>query len=300
MQEHPEHVLKQFEYLISRGQLASRNLKTWRGTVSYSLPAKDLGIIGTSTITFSPATTATQYQLELRDLKFAFNRLFRFYAYKVSLGFFIPEQNIEEFRDGVQKLKEIFAAFKKSTLDKYPAIIVDIRRKYEELAAWVWQNQYKNSGSPPESFVHKFCEDGLQKRHTPEVVEKRFKFFLTYTQPPNDPDSIRDLSVAVYEKVLQSRRGLTYYALKKRRQFLEAKCRGPRQRMAKFFALYKKLVFYDDSQLIVLLNELIDKAIRFPKTTNEEFAEMLRKLIRHLLDSQEFQLGIRYDGGQQI
>lgn len=60
--------------------------------------------------------------------------------------------------------------------------------------------------------------------------------------PPTESEALKDLAYAVYEKVLKSRRGLTYYILKKRRQFLEAAAGGFPSEDGKVFLALQKLV----------------------------------------------------------
>jgi hypothetical protein len=295
-----DHIVKKFEDFVRESEIASRRLMFWRGKVSYSVLASDLGLPGKSRLTFSPEVKPTKYQLDLREIRIEFNRLFRFYSFKVPLGFFVPKQHIEFFRKQVVVLDDMFSEFKKKTLENYKEIIKDVKGRYRELAFWVWANQYRNQGDPPESFVEEFCDAAIKKRYSEASMARKFKFTVMYVHPPTNPETVRPVAMSLYDKVLRVRRGFVYYALKKRRQFMETKSRGPRQRMAKFFKLYKNTVFYGDDRLIELIDELADRAIRYPKTTNEEFAEMLRVLIRHLMDSCDYPLGIRYDGGQQI
>ena len=294
--DYPEHMLKKFEEFVVKGCLANYRLSAWRGEINHSFAIDNVGFSGGSKITYSPAIRRTQYQVDLQMLRFHFKKLFRFYSYRVPAGIFVPERNIEYFKKEAIALKAELVKFKEDTIAQYPAIIVDVRERYQELAIWAWENQYKNIGMPPESFVRKFCDDGIEKSHSLSIVRNRFRFSISYILPPTDEAEIKELAFSVYDSVVRSRRGLVFYILKKRRQFLAALRRGPRLKIAKFFTHYKKSLFYDDVELNRLLDNLVHKAILYPDIKNGEFAEDLRKIVLYLVDSQDFPIGMRYDG----
>lgn len=301
MENYPEHIIKEIESHIVQGKFVFRKLGVWRGGLTYSLPANGLGVSGVATITFKSSPMKTKYRINLRTLLFEVKKVFKFYSYNTRSGFFVPRMNIEFFDSQMPVVKEMIYRFRDETLENYDTIIEELKDRYRELAFWVWANQYKNVGDPPTSFVLDFCEKAISKNHTKSIVKKRFKFEDSHTRPPLADEEVRSIAIAVYRQIIKRRRGLTYYALKKRRQFLEAtNSRGPRKLMCKYFSLWKNLVFYEDNELLEIMEGIRRMAILGYDSTNEDMAEALRKLIRYLMDHEDYRLEIEYDGGQKI
>lgn len=290
----PPAVAEELTRHFREGTTFLRKMSFWRGRLTYSLPADALGVPGKATITFTPKVDPTRYQLELRELSFDVDRIFKFYSYGSGQRFFVPGCNEETFRSQVRVALQKITEFRDKTLENYDLIVREIRDRYRGLAEWAWKHQYKNPGKPPESFVSDFCDKAISTRHRKPVVAKRFKFGLTECKPPRD-DEVEQAVDSLYELIIKRRCGLTYYLLKKQKQFLKAAKRGPRVTLSKFLALWSNLVFYNDSELLNQINHIRTQCLTGSETSNQEMADMVLKLAIYLIESEDYVLGIVYD-----
>lgn len=292
MLNYPPHIIEEYKKHVSEGVFASRSIGTWRGGLTYTIPSDELGMSGVASISFSPKVKATKYQTDLRLLMFEVKRIFRFYSAKVNLGYFVPAMNEEKFRKQIEEDTKTFFKFRDETLANYDTIINEIRLRYAELSFWVWKNQFHNDGDPPGTFVKKFTDNAINRRHSPEAIERRFKFDVVYVRPSMSLEDQEKVAKALYKRIIGKRKGLVYYMLKKKGQFLASKNRGPRQKMCKFLFLWSNIIFFNDPELIRLIENIRETSLLSLTSTCNDIAVEINNLIRYMVDSKDYPLGL--------
>ena len=215
------------------------------------------------------------------------------YSFETVWGKFVPYSTFDEWEKKNEEIRETFFKAAKSLEYRYDEIIEMLRKEYEKLARDVWARLYHNSENPTENFVCSFVDNIISYIPSPFKLTNSFKYEIVYYEIPLPSSVQRDIENVKRireESELESkaRKKVSEYFVEQKKTvidgFLESTVCSMRDnvkticesvlaslqknayqthipknsinRLKIMIEKVRKLNFYDDKQITLLLNSL--------------------------------------------
>jgi len=215
------------------------------------------------------------------------------YSFDTVWGRFVPYSVFDEWEKKNEEIREIFFKAASSLEYRYDEIIEMVRKEYEKLARDVWARLYHDSENPTENFVCSFVDNIVSYIPSPFKLINSFKYDTVYYEIPLPSSIQRDIENVKRireESELESkaRKKVSEYFVEQKKTvidgFLESTVSTMRDnvrticesvlaslqkhaynehisktsinRLKIMIEKVRKLNFYDDKQITLLLNSL--------------------------------------------
>jgi len=290
---------------ISKGIFVRSKVRAWTAKIkrNVSLKATDMPEL-------PPGITRHVHQLkvpELRGVNHVEHRhtfAVKYYGFKTHYGTFVPEDNMKPFLDEMRSIDEEVVEIGRGLVENFGKLQASIAEQYAVVVDVLWRQKYEHDGEPTDNFREELTGNFLATLPGPAELAAKFGTEVTPFNPLLDPDrphaeliGVREHNMrvcrAVYDEILRKRRAIAAIVLGAIQDFGRKR---PADRIFKrLFAKltgYRHTVFYDDPELIRLIDAVRDLAIvNAERRTPQAAAALLDGIADHIEHHKFFLVG---------
>ena len=294
----PENLYTEFENHARNGILVKKRFFTWSSKIVHKTRGKQK-------LFFQPSCTVKKYEINKKVICSKVVRLFNFYGHKTLIGYFFPEKNLIFYRKEIIEIENQFQKFKEEISSGYKDIYKDLKRKYTEIVYFIWTNELKNPGNPPEIFIEQFCKEKIEEKCSLEKILQKNCFKAININPFIEENRTsygtgeeikkhnREVVEYLYRGVIMKRRMLAYFLIAKNNAIKSNKFSY--KSVASFLYMWKNCVFYSDSVLIEKIDVLRNAIMMNIERDKEKISPIIEEIIDYLLNHKDYQLGVLYE-----
>jgi hypothetical protein len=280
---------------IAEGIFVRSKVRAWTAKIKRNVSLKT-----TEMPELPPGTTRHVHQLRIPALNRVNHARHRhvfavkYYGYKTRYGTFVPGANVKAFLDEMRSIDEEVAEIGTDLVENFDGLQEQIAEQYKTVVDVLWRQKYGHEGEPTENFRERLTSKFLDTLPGPSELGAKFGTEVTPLNPLVDPEGPHAEEIgaaehnmrvcrAVYDEILLKRRRIAAVVLGAAEDF------GTKPREKVFKRLFVKLtgyrhaIFYDDPELVTLIDAVRDLAIvNTENRTPEAACALLDGIARHI------------------
>jgi hypothetical protein len=291
---------------LADGIFMTVKMRAWRAAVHRTLELPPAAMLE-----LPPGRTSHQLHLrvpQLEGVHFARKKLdiaLKTKSFRTVYGNFVPGKNIVPLLESFQEAKNDLFRVRDAVTVEYEAIMAEIEKQYQVVVEALWKEKYGHEGDPTPNFRNTLTRSFQERLTTAPEIGTILKFDVVPYRVVTDPSDPRyeilggdahatAVCRAVWDAILHKRRALVCIGLKFMDE-IEGKERPPPHVFKRLFSKlggYRDTVFYDDPELLRLIDAIRDFSIvASPLRTIEAGKALIQGMVDHVRNQPFFLVG---------